>query len=388
MAKSILISGWRGLPHSYAITNQYQCLELLRRSDIRLYFEDRPFPDPAWKRTSGLFSPEDENALASIPSLPPDVTPDVEYRIAFPYDLTSPPRAKRTFVFGTSEYQYVTADYISGHISLEEAHQLHDGRTTIVTMSDWSREGFILSGADADRVVKVPAGVDTSTYYPPTPEQRAAAREKHKLSDDEFVFLNVGAMTGNKNIGMLLRGFASVLREHATAKLFLKGIDALFPSKRLFMTAGLQSLAGEDAALALPRVVYVGGSLSGAEMREIYHASDCYVSPYSAEGFNMPVLEAAASGLPIICTGGGPTDEFTNDQFAWHIKSNKVSSDFNGIVAHSLLPDEDHLRTLMRHVVVDANFRERARIEAPGFVADNFTWRHAVDRLLAIFFPG
>lgn len=369
------------------MVNQYQCLELLRREDIRLYFEDRPFADPVWQRATGLFSPENEQALANIPSLSSDFIPDVEFRIAFPYDLVSPPRARRTFVFGTSEYQFVSPDYISEGVPLAEAHALHNGAMTIVTPSNWSRDGFVSSGADPERVVVVPHGVDASFFYPPLIEQRSSAREKYNIGDGEFVFLNVGAMTGNKNVAMLLRSFAAVLKEHPNAKLFLKGIDALFPSKTLFMTAALQTLAGEDAALALPRVVYVGGSLSDAEMREIYHTADCYVSPYSAEGFNLPVLEAAATGLPIICTSGGPTDDFTTDDFARRVNSSRVSNDVNGTVANSLLPDEDHLRQLMHDVLVDDEFRRRARESGPGFVANGLTWRHVVDRLLAIFFP-
>jgi glycosyltransferase involved in cell wall biosynthesis len=388
MSKSILISGWRGLPHSYAMVNQYQCLELLRREDIRLYFKYVPLADPAWDLTPGLFSPDDEKALLEIPNLPEHVVPDAEFRIAFPFDFVSPPRARRTFVFGTSEYQFVSPDYITGKVSLAEAHALHDGRITIVTPSNWSRDGFVESGADPKRVVVVPHGVDTSLYYPPTSQQRSAARTKHNIAENEFVFLNIGAMTGNKNVAMLLRSFASVLREHPTAKLFLKGIDSLFPSKKLFMTAALQSLNGDDAALALPRVVYIGSSLSGVEMREIYHAADCYVSPYTAEGFNLPVLEAAATGIPIICTAGGSTDDFTTDEFTWRINSTPVTNDVNGAAAHSLLPDEEHLRLLMRDVVVGDRFRKQASEKGPDFVAGGFTWRHVVDRLLAIFFPA
>lgn len=388
MAKSILISGWRGLPHSYAMVNQFQCLELLRREDVRLYFEDRPFADPAWQRATGLFSAEHERALTNIPHLRSGVVTDVEFRIAFPYDLVTPPRARRTFVFGTSEYQFVSPDYISERVTLADAHALHDGAMTIITPSNWSRDGFVLSGADPARVVVVPHGVDTSLYHPPSDEQRSRSRARHNFSDDEFVFINVGAMSGNKNIAMILRAFASVLREHPSAKLFLKGIDAVFPSKKLFMTTALQTLAGDDAALVLPRVVYVGGSLKDVEMGEVYHAADCYVSPYIAEGFNLPVLEAAATGMPIICTAGGPTDDFTTDEFAWRIKSDHVSNLVNGTVASSLLPDEDHLRDLMLRAISDVDFRKQAREAGPKFVGENFTWRHVVDRLLAIFFPG
>ena len=388
MSRSILISGWRGLPHSYAMVNQHQCLELLRRPDIDLYFEDRPLADPSWTRTSGLFPPSEEALLNAIPSRPDRVTPDIEFRIAFPYDLVSPPIARRTFVFGTSEYQFVSPNYIQDRLTLIDALAMHEERMTIVTPSNWSRDGFIASGADPERVVVVPHGVDTAVYFAPSAADRKSARAKHNIADDELVFLNVGAMTGNKNIAMLLRSFAAVLRSYPKSKLLLKGIDALYRSKSLFMTAALQSLPGEDAALALPKTIYLGGSLSGGEMAEIYHASDCYVSPYTAEGFNLPVVEAAACGLPIICTAGGPTDEFTTDDFAMRIESSRVINEMDGVTANSLAPDEVDLKRLMETAVTNEQFRLEARISGPSFVEAHLTWKRVVDRLLALFFPG
>ena len=387
MTKSILISGWRGIPHSYAMVNQYQCLELQRREDVQLYFEDRPFADPTWQKVSGIFSEDEEIAIAGIPPCPDGVVPDAELRIAFPFDLVSPPRAACTAVFGTSEYKAVPPAHVAHKTPLERAHRLHDGSMMIVTPSEWSREGFVRSGADARRVAVIPHGVDPTSFRPPTTIERSNAREKYKVGEKEFVFLNVGAMTGNKKVEMILNGFASVLRTKPTAKLVLKGMDALYPSKKMFMTTALQTLSAEDAQLALPRVVYIGGSLASHEMRHLYHAADCYVSPYSAEGFNLPVLEAAACGLPSICTGGGPTDEFTTEDFTMRIRSEAVSNELDGEVATSLRPDQAHLIRLMNRIVDDDDFRTTAREAAPAHVNAHFTWRHAVDKLLALFFP-
>ena len=64
------------------------------------------------------------------------------------------------------------------------------------------------------------------------------------------------------------------------------------------------------AAGTLPRVVLLDDDLSDEEMAALYRACDVLVHPYRGEGFAMPVLEAMACGLPVIVTGGGPTDEF------------------------------------------------------------------------------
>jgi glycosyltransferase involved in cell wall biosynthesis len=101
----------------------------------------------------------------------------------------------------------------------------------------------------------------------------------------------------------------------------------------------------------------------------------------------LPVLEAAACGLPSICTGGGPTDEFTTEDFTMRIRSEAVSNELDGEVATSLRPDQAHLIRLMNRIVDDDDFRTTAREAAPAHVKAHFTWRHAVDKLLGLFSP-
>ena len=58
------------------------------------------------------------------------------------------------------------------------------------------------------------------------------------------------------------------------------------------------------------RVFYVTQDLTPAQMAALYNLADAYVTPYHAEAFNMPALEAAACGVPLIVPSGGPTDDF------------------------------------------------------------------------------
>jgi glycosyltransferase involved in cell wall biosynthesis len=113
------------------------------------------------------------------------------------------------------------------------------------------------------------------------------------------------------------------------------------------------------------------------------------VSPYQAEGFNMPVLEAAACGLPVICTAGGPTDDFVTEDFALQIASTlEHVAVANTPRAMGLIPDLEHLVHLMLCVIDDAEFRESARAAGPKYVGERFTWAKVVDRLLPIILPG
>jgi glycosyltransferase involved in cell wall biosynthesis len=53
-----------------------------------------------------------------------------------------------------------------------------------------------------------------------------------------------------------------------------------------------------------------------AGMAELFQAADVFVSPYKAEGFNMPALEAAACGTLVVATKGGATDDFLRPEFS------------------------------------------------------------------------
>jgi glycosyltransferase involved in cell wall biosynthesis len=94
----------------------------------------------------------------------------------------------------------------------------------------------------------------------------------------------------------------------------------------------------------------IGKILAPSELVKLYQASDAYASPYRAEGFNLPVLEAAACGLPLLVTLGGATDEFTHSSFALYIKSEEmIGGKEQGMQgrSHHMEPDPEHLKSLI-----------------------------------------
>ena len=62
----IKVEGWRFLPHSFATVNQFQCLEFLKRSYIKLYHHDVPYWNPGWRPVSGLFEKAQEIIMAPL----------------------------------------------------------------------------------------------------------------------------------------------------------------------------------------------------------------------------------------------------------------------------------------------------------------------------------
>jgi glycosyltransferase involved in cell wall biosynthesis len=378
---NLVVEGWRFLPHSYSIVNQFQCLEFLKRRDrVNLFHRDVAYYNPNWQMLEGIFRVEDENKLRNITQ--PKQDGDVTFRIKYPYNL-APAQSKKTFVFATSEMLAVPPFMLENGKSLEENHK--DSDVVIITPSQWSKRGFLNSGADPDRVVVIPHGVDPQIYYPVESKKRSKLRNDLGW-DESFIFLNISSMLVCKGIDILLKAFAQVVENYPQTKLVLKGLDSLYYSQNILEDI-LENLTFGELENILPRLSYIGDSLSFVEIAQLYQGADVYVSPYLSEGFNMPVLEALACGLPVICTKGGPTDDFTNPDFALNIESQLGYMDFLEGFEDSLAlkPDLGHLVELMIKSIEDEDFRQQAKSNAAKFVAESFTYEKVVDRLLILF---
>jgi glycosyltransferase involved in cell wall biosynthesis len=379
MTYKMTVEGWRFLPHSFSIINQFQCLEILKRKEIELFHQDAPYFKNSWTCHENLFTSSDEIALKQIQSPNIDQKSDVTLRIDYPFrfDLSN---SKRTYIFITSEQSYVANDALWLNCSLAEAHRNFD--VSLITPSNWSKNGLINSGADVSRIAVVPHGVEPNIFRPVPVAERLLLRKQFGF-EDNFLFLSIGSMSDNKRIDLIIKSFARVAEKYPSARLILKGLDNIFTSRNSLINIVKNFLTDAETTFVLERLTYLGNPLPFSEVAKLYQMADAYVSPYGAEGFNLPVLEAAACGLPIICTKGGATDDFTNSDFTLYIDSQLVVPSWNES-AIWLNANLDHLIELMHFVIEKDAFRESARIKAYEYVHQNFTWRHAVDKLLNV----
>ena len=378
---SLIVEGWRLLPHSYAIVNQWQLLSLSRRTDVVLKVIDAPLCHQWWERQDGIFEPQAEQILKSIGSAAAGENADLLLRISYPLDF-APSHSRQTVVFGTSEHQTIRRDQCRDYRAYQQFRQRLGPPSGVkaVTPSRWSAEGFYKSGFRTDQVVVVPHGVDIETFHP-MPDLRSRVRNKLSLVESDFVFLSVGAITPNKGIDLLLRAFAQVSRKFPQARLVLKGLNPLHQSKEHLLKI-MRKLPPSDQESVIRKLRYFGNSFSNRQMALLYQVADSYVSPYRAEGFNIPVLEAAASGIPVICTEGGATDDFVTETFARKIESARRSNSVEGQEHVWLEPNIEHLIALMTSAIEDNAWCALAAKAGPQHVEANYTWDRVVATLV------
>lgn len=137
-------------------------------------------------------------------------------------------------------------------------------------------------------------GIDTEVF---SPAQRKDSIRKKLASDKRLLFLFVGRLAVEKDLDVLLKAWD-------TAK-------ASIPDAQLIIT-GDGPMMEELRQTADPAVIFTGYR-HGEELAEIYAASDVFVFPSTTETFGNVVLEAMASGLPVIAAEAGGVKNLIRD---------------------------------------------------------------------------
>jgi glycosyltransferase involved in cell wall biosynthesis len=380
-ARRLLVEGWRFLPHSYALVAQAHCLHLAQDADIDLRFVDLPLYDDAWRPAHGIFSPSEETTLAALRAPEPSFVPEVTFTLRPERPDFSAPRSGRRFAFGTAEQRVLTEACIGGLRSAADV----PANVDVVTPSRWAALAYERFGFATERIHIVPHGIDPAVFQPDETSRRTT-RDALGVGE-RFVYLSMGAMTWNKGLDVLLAAFAEVTETEPETRLVLKGADALYPSRELVQEV-LADMPAAARARVIERLIYEGRTFSARSIAALLRAGDCYVSPYRAEGFNMPVLEAMACGVPVLCTEGGPTDEFTEPSFAGGISSRLEKNPLDATrEGEALEPDRDHLVALMLDAARRRESSRRRGALGAQHARERYSWKAVTGILRRALLP-
>jgi glycosyltransferase involved in cell wall biosynthesis len=143
----------------------------------------------------------------------------------------------------------------------------------------------------------IPNGVDTERFKPNL-EDRLKVRKE--LGVDGFVWLAVGRFDPQKDYPNMLQAFARVVHKHSNAILLIVGDGPLRETM-------------ENMARELGAEKYVKFLGIRRDIPQLMNAADAYVMSSSWEGMPNVLLEASATGLPIVATDVGGNREVVLD---------------------------------------------------------------------------
>jgi glycosyltransferase-like protein len=152
-------------------------------------------------------------------------------------------------------------------------------------------------------------GVDTSRFSPVPDDTDTALRQRLDLPPGEPMFLAVGGVEQRKNTIRLLEAFRILHAQHPASRLIIAGGASLLDHnayRTRFVKALAQSGLPEGAVIRT-------GPWPQELMPALYRAATSLVFPSTKEGFGLVVLEAMASGVPVITSHIAPFTEYLGD---------------------------------------------------------------------------
>jgi len=383
--KSLQIEGWRGISHSFAMVNQHQILALARTGLLDIYHRDLPFFMAHWNANSNSagFQRKDDQFITSLRELP-EGNPDFCYQICAPVPAPRIPGTK-TLTFMVTEFGMDKSSFKNPDMPMR-AYTLDEN--LVVTPSRWARDRLLDFGLSEAGVRVVPHGVDASVFFPIPHGERENLRKNLGIGSDVTVFLNVGAPLWNKGIDLLLHAYARIHQIDPKTRLIIKDGSQLYG---LTIQSTMANFAKEQPSLIsqsfLDSISIVSTNLTQIQLSQLYAVSDCYVSPYRAEGFNLPALEALACGKPIIVSSGGATDDFCHGAAVSRIPSAfKRGRIGNHELACWVEPDIAALIELMKHAVLNGP----NQIQLQNAAVDQarlYSWDSVAQTLLNLYMP-
>jgi len=170
-------------------------------------------------------------------------------------------------------------------------------RTASVIIAQCEQERRqLLRFVEANKIVVIPCGVDSPRFN--SGYNLKSTRSEYGFTEDDKIILFIGSLGTHKSVGDLVKMMPRILRRSPTAKLLVVGGGN--------QKSGLSALA---KSLGVEQSVSLVGRVTDEVIPRIYAASDVFAFPSAYESFGIVLVEAAASGLPIVTTPVGVAAE-------------------------------------------------------------------------------
>ena len=183
-----------------------------------------------------------------------------------------------------------------------------DAEQVLCVSDTWTRE---IRSAYGIAALTVPNGVDVARFTPDEDVRDSQLRQRMGIDCGPIV-LSVGGIEARKNTLALLEAFASVRRALPGAQLVIAGGASLLDHDT-YARGLLKRTAELGLSIGPHESVVVTGPLEDAAIPGLFRSADVLSMVSLREGFGLVVLEALASGTPVVASAIAPFTEYLDD---------------------------------------------------------------------------
>ena len=244
--------------------------------------------------------------------------------------------------------------------------------------STWGQSVLIANGLDPSRCEVVPEGVDTDQYHPYAP----------RVNTPILTYLTMGKYELRKSIIETVYAWHQEFGNDPDVELVIK-TDHFFNKE-----AKYNELTRWIGELGLTNVRVMWGSVTANDMADLYQQAHVFVLPSKGEGWGLPLIEAAAVGLPIITTWYSAHTEFLQ-----HIQSSVISVEHDmvpiacqdyqlfyptpdGNWGSWAQPRVDSIRQALKQSRQNYDYLHKRARENSTIIRKNYSWAQSADRAL------
>jgi glycosyltransferase involved in cell wall biosynthesis len=254
-------------------------------------------------------------------------------------------------IYHTDFPQYIrilTDDSFLESVAWNYMHWFYGQLDSVFVNSEEYRRSWIARGFAPEKLKILPRGLDTTLF---SPEHRDPAFwQKFGEHNGAVHLLYVGRISKEKDLDVLAQAYRQLRNEGLPIQLYLVG-DGPY----------LQALHE-----AMPEAIFTG-YLRSKELAAAYASADVFVFPSTTDTFGNVVIEAQASGVPVIVSDTGGPKEL-------------VEANVNGVVTKS--HDVEDLVRAIRDLVNDKRKRDQMSRQARQAVIDR-SWPGAFRKFWA-----
>ncbi|MCY7274426.1 MAG: MSMEG_0565 family glycosyltransferase [Phormidesmis sp. CAN_BIN44] len=243
-------------------------------------------------------------------------------------------------------------DYSSHYLQQCQDRSIRDANLCLCVSDRWQREIQQQYQIHAPRVIN---GVNLERFSSIANGLESSLKEQLGLNGSP-IYLTVGGIEPRKNSIRLLQAFGQVLEDHQMAQLVIAGGATLFD----YQTYRDDFFALADRlGIQIGRSLILPGVVSDAELPILYRTVDAFVFPSTKEGWGLVVLEAIASGLPVITSNQPPFTEFLSETQALLVSPDSI----------------DEIASAMRSVIQPD--LSRSLVQQSQSILSRYTWENS-----------